>query len=75
MRRREFIIATSLTVTGLTIGLAADNVSASEELVPAKVSAKPARFTINFPQGGCTESSVVSFDRGPFGKDPFGIYG
>ena len=38
------------------------------------------KFNVNnynfcYPKGGCTESGLVIFDKGPFGKEPFGYLG
>jgi hypothetical protein len=32
-------------------------------------------YNFRYPRGGCTETGHVIFDRGPFGKEPFGYLG
>ena len=43
-------------------------------LAAKPLAGKSVMIGIKYPHGGCTESSIASFDRGPFGGDPFGFY-
>ncbi|MCP4583518.1 MAG: twin-arginine translocation signal domain-containing protein [candidate division Zixibacteria bacterium] len=72
MKRRDFIKATGLIGVGLAVGL-----SGAEAGQIASKSINVSRGGVNpgfvYPRGGCTESSLALFDRGPRGKDPFGL--
>jgi len=73
MKRREFMIATSLAAAGLAIGLS-EKVKADNKHLSIVEGKTRYIHPIRYPQGGCTESSIVSFDHGPFGRDPYGFY-
>ena len=72
MRRREFIKSTAIAGAGLTLGL--PNMLLDAWPGPELKYSHSVPLGIRYPHGGCTESSVASFDRGPFGKDPFGFF-
>ena len=69
MIRRDFIKSSAVVGLGLILGL--------PRLVPAADVSSPISTnanthpTMRYPHGGCTESGIVAFDKGPYGRDPF----
>ncbi|RKX19595.1 MAG: hypothetical protein DRP26_03190 [Candidatus Zixiibacteriota bacterium] len=72
MKRREFIGACTIVGLGLAIGLPGEIYSQT----PNVSVTSPSLGTLTMfasPRGGCTESGLTLYDKGPLRDDCFGL--
>ena len=74
MKRRDFIKAAAMVSAGLAIGIPGLDF-AGRPAKPGTVTRNALSYNFRYPRGGCTETGRVIFDKGPFGKEPFGYLG
>ena len=70
MKRREFIGTAALFGAGLMIGLPQAVFADDKQSARVNVN-RNLRPQFRFPRGGCTESGMALFEKGPYGSDPF----
>jgi nitrous oxide reductase len=73
LKRRKFIQAAALSGLALAVGLNGDVFGSQID----KASHRKSGLSSNRfkgPAGGCTETNITMFSRGPRGRDPFGLY-
>jgi len=74
MNRRKFIQAAGVVGVGMAIGIPSSIASEFPSRIALKRSPR-LLSKLSYPHGGCSEAGIALFDKGPFGKDPFCLYG
>lgn len=74
MKRREFVTTLAFVGLGLAV-VPPDEVIGWTRTGISKMPPNGCMPHYAGPRGGCTEAGIVLFDKGPFGKNCFGLHG